>query len=129
VARADPDQPIGWRCSQCGDDGTISNWAGSIYDLRRQQLTATQPRRDILIDPDTAAILRTLPFLDNDCQRAIFAIRAQGSELHLAMTEVELDELVDALAAESNHEPNRRRQRQLDAAYDTLAAATDSPRW
>lgn len=125
----DPDQPIGWRCSHCDDDGTISNWAGSIYDLRRQKLTAAQPRRDILIDADTAAILRTLPLLDNDCQRAVFAIHSDDNELHLAMTEIELDELIDALAAESNHEPNRRRQRQLDTAYDALTAVTDSPRW
>ena len=125
----DPYQPISWRCSHCGDDGTISNWAASIYDLRRRQLSAAQPRRDILIDADTAAILRTLPILDNDCQRAVFAIRAQGAELHLTMSDTELDDLIDALAAESNHEPNRRRQRQLDTAYDTLTAATDSPRW
>ncbi|MGE0220378.1 hypothetical protein [Mycolicibacterium sp.] len=123
-----PDQPIGWRCTCCGDDGTISNWSASIYDLRRQQLTAAQPRHDIIIDADTAAILRTLPFLDNDCQRAVFAIRALNNELHLAMTDTELDELINTLAAESNHEPHRRRQRQLDTAYDALTAATDQPR-
>ncbi|BBY99877.1 hypothetical protein [Mycolicibacterium fallax] len=129
VVCPDPDQSIGWRCSHCGDDGTISNWAGSIYDLRRQQLTAAQPRHVIIIDADTAAILRTLPLLDNHCQRAVFAIRGLNDELHLALTDIELDELIDALAAESNHEPNRRRQRQLDTAYDVLTAATDSPRW
>ena len=129
VVRGDADQPIGWQCSQCGDDGTISNWAASIYDLRRQQLTAAQPLRDIPIDADTAAILRTLPFLDSDCQRAVFAVFAHGGELHLTMTGDELDDLIDAVAAESNHEPNRRRQRQLDTAYDTLTAATNSPRW
>lgn len=123
-----PDQPIGWRCTCCGDDGTISNWSASIYDLRRQQLTAAQPRHDIIIDADTAAILRTLPFLDNDCQRAVFAIRALNNELHLAMTDTELDELINTLAAESNHEPHRRRQRQLDTVYDALTAATDQPR-
>ncbi|WP_254697470.1 hypothetical protein [Mycobacterium avium] len=129
VVRGDAEQPIGWQCSHCGDDGTISNWAASIYDLRRQQLTAAQPRRDIPIDADTAATLRTLPFLDNNCQRAVFAICAHGGELHLTMTAAELDDLIDALAAESNHEPHRRRQRQLDTAYDTLTAATDTPRW
>ncbi|WP_260755044.1 hypothetical protein [Mycobacterium sp. SMC-8] len=45
------------------------------------------------------------------------------------MTGDELDDLIDAVAAESNHEPNRRRKRQLDTAYDTLTAATNSPRW
>ena len=123
-----PDQPIGWRCNHCGDDGTISNCAGSIYALRRQPLTAPQPLRDIVIDTDSAAILRTLPFLDNDCQRAVFAIRNHNNELHLALTDTELDELIDAVAAESNHEPNRRRQRQLDAAYEALTAITDQPR-
>jgi hypothetical protein len=100
VVCPDPDQSIGWRCSHCGDDGTISNWAGSIYDLRRQQLTAAQPRRVIIIDADTAAILRTLPLLDKDCQRAVFAICGLNDELHLALTDIELDELIDALAAE-----------------------------
>lgn len=128
VVSAQPDQPIGWRCSHCGDAGTISNWAGSIYDLRRQQLAAAQPRRDIVIDADSAAILRTLTFLDNDCQRAVFAISNHNNTLHLALTDTELDELIDTLAAESNHEPNRRRQRQLDTAYDALTAATDQPR-
>lgn len=129
VACPQSDHPIGWRCSHCGDDGTISNWAGSIYDLRRQQLAMTQPHRDIIVDTETAATLRTLPFLDNDCQRAVFAIRADDSALHLVLTDTELDDLIDALAAESNHEPNRSRQRQLDTAYDALAAATDKPRW
>jgi hypothetical protein len=124
-----PDQPIGWRCNHCGDDGTISNWAGSIHDLRRRQLTAAQSLHDIIIDDDSAAILRTLSFLDNDCQRAVFAIRARNNKLHLALTDTELDEVIGAFAAESNHEPNRRRQRQLDTAYDALTAATDQTRW
>jgi hypothetical protein len=124
-----PDHPIDWCCSRCGDDGTISNWSTSIYDLRRQQLTAAEPVRDFVIDADTAAALRTLPFLDNDCHRAVFAIRARDNSLHLALTETELDELIDALAAAANHEPNRRRQRQLDTAYDRLTAATGQPRW
>lgn len=128
VVCPDPDQPIGWRCSHCGDDGTISNWAGSIYDQRRHGLTAAQPLHNIIIDADTATILRTLTFLDNDCQRAVFAIRAHKNELHLAITETELDELIDTLAAESNHEPNRRRQRQLDTAYEAITAAANQPR-
>lgn len=77
VVSPDPDQPTGWRCSHCGDDGTISNWAGSIYDLRRQQLTAAQPRHVIIIDADTAATLRTLPLLDNDCRSSFRDPRTQ----------------------------------------------------
>jgi hypothetical protein len=34
--------------------------------------------------------------------------------------------LIDSLAAEANHEPNRRRQRRLDAAFDALIAAAQT---
>lgn len=122
-----PERPIDWCCSRCGDDGTISNWAGSLYDLRRPRLTAAEPLHDIVIDADTAAALRNLPFLDSDCHRAVFAVQAQGNALHLALNDTELDELLDSLAAEGNHEPNRRRRRQLDTAYDHLTAAAGQP--
>jgi hypothetical protein len=128
VGWTQPDHPINWCCSHCEDDGTISNWATSIYDLRRQQLSAAEPVQNVIVDADTAAILRTLPFLDHDCHRAVFAIHAHGNDLHLTVTDTELDELIDSLAAEANHEPNRRRQRQLDTAYDHLTTAAGQPR-
>jgi hypothetical protein len=28
-----------WRCSVCADEGVISNWEDSPYDLRRRRLT------------------------------------------------------------------------------------------
>jgi hypothetical protein len=40
-----------------------------------------------------------------------------------------LDELTGALAAEANHEPNRRRQQRLDAAFDALNTAAQTHRW
>lgn len=129
VSWTQPDHPINWCCSHCDDDGTISNWATSIYDLRRQQLGAAEPVQNVVVDADTAAILRTLPFLDHDCHRAVFAIHADGDKLHLTVTDSELGELIDSLAAEANHESNRRRQRQLDTAYDHLTTAAGQPRW
>ena len=41
----------------------------------------------------------------------------------LAATDDDLDELIGAVAAEANHEPNRRRQQRLDAAFDALNTA------
>ena len=37
VQRTEPGSPIGWRCSVCGDEGVISNWEESPFDLRRRQ--------------------------------------------------------------------------------------------
>ena len=124
-----PDTPIGWQCSHCGDDGTISNWADTPYDLRRQQLAVAGPLHTIVLEAEIAAVLRTLAFLDTDCQRAVFAIRAHNNRLHLAVTDTELDELIGAIAAEANHEPNRRRQQRLDAAFDALNTAAGASGW
>ena len=127
VSWTQPERPIDWACRRCGDDGTVSNWAGTIYDLRRTGVSAAEPARAIVVDTATAAALRSLPFLDSDCHRAVFAIRVHEGALHLVVTDDELDELVDALAAEANHEPNPRRRRHLDAAYDELAVAVGRP--
>lgn len=43
----------------------------------------------------------------------------------LRTSNAELDELVGAVAAEANHEPDRRRRQRLDRAFDALNAATD----
>jgi hypothetical protein len=38
-------------------------------------------------------------------------------------TEEDLEELIGFVAAEANHEPNRVRQRRLDAAFEMLSTA------
>lgn len=38
----------------------------------------------------------------------------------LVATDEDLEELIGAVAADANHETNRRRQRRLDAAFDVL---------
>jgi hypothetical protein len=129
VICSQPDTPIGCQCSSCGDDGTISNWADTPFDLRRQQLAVAETLHEIVLDAEIAAALRALPFLDTDCQRAVFAIRAHDNSLHLAVTDTELDELIGAVAAEANHEPNRRRQQRLDAAFDALNTAAGASDW
>ena len=42
------------------------------------------------------------------------------------MDEEELDELIGFVAAEANHETNRRRQQRLDAAFNALNDAAES---
>ena len=55
-----PDTPIGWQCSRCGDDGTISNWADTPYDLRRQQLAVAEPLHAIVLEAEIAAAFAPL---------------------------------------------------------------------
>jgi hypothetical protein len=120
VLRADAGTPIRWQCSSCPDTGMISNWEQSPFDLRRPGLTIVEPATDIVIANDIAATLRDLQLLDPDCERLVFRIRGQRDRAVLAATQDDLEELIGAVAAEANHEPNRPRQRRLDAAFDAL---------
>jgi hypothetical protein len=120
VQRTEAGAPIRWQCSVCDDTGVISNWEDSPFDLRHRGLTVAETTSDIVIANETAAALRDLQLLDPDCERLVFRVRAQHQGAVLSATDQDLDELIGALAAEANHEPNRRRQQRLDAAFDAL---------
>ncbi|HEX5595070.1 MAG TPA: hypothetical protein VFX61_03470 [Micromonosporaceae bacterium] len=120
VLRTEAGAPIRWQCSVCDDTGVINNWEDSPLDLRRRGLTVAETTSDIVIANEIAAALRDLQLLDPDCERLVFRIRAQHQGAVLTATDEDLDELIGAVAAEANHEPNRRRQQRLDAAFDAL---------
>ena len=123
-----PPAEIRWECGVCGDQGVISGWEDSPYDLRRRGLGLAGSLHDVVLSHDVAAALRELRLLDADCERLVYRIRDDGGEAVLSATGDDLDELAGAVAAESNHEPNRRRQRRLDAVYDALDDATHAVR-
>jgi hypothetical protein len=118
---------IRWQCSVCDDAGVISNWGDSPFDLRRRGLTLAEAVNEIVIPNEVAAALRDLHLLDADCERLVFRIRAHHDGAVLAATDDDLEELIGFVAAEANHEPNRRRQQRLEAAFDALDTAAQSP--
>ncbi len=128
VLRTDAGASIRWQCSACDDTGVISNWEDTPFDLRRRALTIAEAINGILIPCEIAAALRDLQLLDPECERLVFRIRARPDGAVLSATDVELEELIGAVAAEANHEPDRRRRRRLDAAFDALNHAT-ATRW
>jgi hypothetical protein len=125
VQRPEPPGPLRWWCSVCGDEGSISNWEGLPYDLRRRRPAAVEAAQQIVVPDHVAALLRTLLMLDPDLERLVFAMPAHPGGAVLSVTADALEELVDSVAAEANHESDRRRQRRLDAAYEVLSAAAD----
>ncbi len=52
------------------------------------------------------------------CQR-----REAGPSVILPVSDDDLDELLEFVAAEANHEPNQRSQLRLDVAFDALTNA------
>jgi hypothetical protein len=89
-----------------------------------------QPVTQIAITYEIAAALRDLQLPDSDCERPVFAIRADDNHATLAAAGNDLDELIGFVAAEANHEPSRSRRQRLDAAFDALSTAAQTPgRW
>jgi hypothetical protein len=126
VLRTEPGAPIRWQCSACNDEGVISNWEDSPSDLRRRRLTLAGAVHQIVIPNEVAAALRELRLLDTDGERLVFGIRADNGHAILTATDDGLDELLGSVAAEANHESNRRRQKQLDAAFGALSNAAQA---
>jgi len=69
-----------------------------------------------------------LQLLDSGTERLVFRAEADEAGVALLVDDDDLDELVGCVAAEANHEENRRRQRRLDEAFRILSAALDAPR-
>ncbi|HVM15417.1 MAG TPA: hypothetical protein VM287_13965 [Egibacteraceae bacterium] len=124
VFRAHLPAPIEWRCSACGDEGVVSGWEGSPFDLRQPRSHSNDaPQREIALADPSAATLRDLRLLDTDCERLVFSMRSSGQGIVMVASADDLEELVGYVAAEANHETNRRRQKRLDDAFSVLSDA------
>ena len=114
---------IQWSCDACGDDGVIRGWEDSPYDLRLRRPMAPQGWMTVPVPAEVAATLREIIVLDTETERYVFRARATLEGAELLGTIDDLDELVGFVAADANHEENRRRQKRLD---DTFALLNDA---
>lgn len=122
VVRAEPEGPIRWWCSTCDDGGLISEWEGSPYDLRQPGLRPAQEHIQVVLEPEMITSLQAIATIDVDAARLVFRARSTAKGVVLAGSVESLEELAEHVAAEVNHEANRRRQRRLGAALDALEA-------
>ena len=122
VFRAHLPAPIEWRCNVCGDEGVISGWEDSPFDLTQPRSRSYDAsRREIALANPLAATFRDLRLLDTDCERLVFGMRSVPQGIVLTASADDLEELVGFVAAEANHETNRRRQKRLDEAFAVLS--------
>jgi hypothetical protein len=120
VQLSEPSAPIQGRCSACADEGVISNWQDSPYDLRPRRLAPAEIRHQFVVPDPVATTLRDLQLLDPDSERVVYRIRAHPDGAEVSATIDEMDELIGFVAAQANHEPDLRRQRRADTAFDVL---------
>jgi hypothetical protein len=129
ICRVDLPSAIEWRCTICGDSGVISGWEGSYFDLRARHIdSTTTPTREVSVPNDVASTLRGIQIFDRESERMVFRARAEHGSVVLEGSDDNLESMAEFVAAEANHEPNRRRQKRLDDAFaylsDTLGGGT-----
>jgi hypothetical protein len=128
VQRTDGQAPISWKCTACGDQGTVSGWQDTPYGLKDGRGVSAGTAQDISVSDDVVASLRGTLLLDTDCECVVYGARTDRARTVLSATDEQLDELLGCLAAEANHETKRRRRQRLDAAYDELSTARSMAR-
>jgi hypothetical protein len=121
VFRTDVPASAERRCTSCGDEGVISGWEAAPFDLRPRHLDQRSGDRvRVDITAEVAATLRGLTLVDTDSERLVFRAQVVNEGIVLVGNGDELDELIGYVAAEANHEGDRRRQKRLDTAFAVL---------
>ncbi|MEO5678823.1 MAG: hypothetical protein ABIS47_04055 [Acidimicrobiales bacterium] len=130
VSRTDVPASIVWRCAVCGDEGIISGWERSPFDLRGPTSDDDDDggkSMRVVLPPEVIDALHDLLLLDSACERLVFAAEtSHDGVVVLTATEDDLDELIGYIAAEANHESDRRRRHRLDGAFSLLSAALNA---
>lgn len=87
------------------------------------------PSIRMVVPAEVMATLRDLRLVDTAGERLIFRARIADDDESavLAASEVDLEELLGYVAAEANHETDRRRQKRLDQAFQALNDVVDQP--
>lgn len=87
------------------------------------------PSLQMVVPAEVMATLRDLRLVDTAGERLIFRARIADDDdsAVLAAGEDDLEELLGYVAAEANHETDRRRQKRLDQAFQALNDVVDQP--
>jgi len=123
--RASALSSIEWHCSFCDDQGVITNWKGTRWDLSRW-CRSTEPKlRELLLTHEELRELRNNLTFDPECECLIWGTILTPNGIVMRATDEGLDDLLGFIAAESNHEERKHRRNILDRVYDKIDAILD----
>jgi hypothetical protein len=106
----------------------VLSWEMFVSDLRHfLDMPDDAPGAARKMAEHLSSVVRAATLLDTDCERLVFQARASSEGIVLPVDDEDLDELMGFVAAEANHETNRRRQKRLDVVFAVLSDALDGP--
>ena len=82
LRRTDVPASIAWRCTSCDDEGIISGWEGSPFDLRlRSGDPVPTTGVQIVVSSEVAGTLRSLMLFDTASERLVFRAEVVGEDV------------------------------------------------
>ena len=115
---------IRWLCPRCGDNGIITHWQGSPWDMTPGAVptTAGDPLADLLLTGMEHRALQQIEILDQETREVVDRGRETAAGVLVRGTEEQMEDLAGFLAAEVNHEKRRSRRNMLQAILGRLQA-------
>jgi ribosomal protein S18 acetylase RimI-like enzyme len=127
LRRSEAPASIRWECVACGDAGVIHGWEDSYADLRSPTAPLGPEPIRVIVSFEVADLLRSVLFFDIDVERLVYGGRARVDGVEIEGDIDVFGDLLDAVAAEANHEQNTRRRKHIDALFPALADALSAP--
>lgn len=107
---------IRWVCPECGDNGIVTHWQGTPWDLTpRSRSEPEPPRVDIVLTGMEHRAIQKIDILDQPTREVVDAARETADGMVIRCTDEQLDDLVGFLSAEVNHEKRTSRREMLRA--------------
>jgi len=111
---------IQWNCFKCGDNGFIYDWENTKWDMRDTDLIPVRlhvEERDLILNQT---------FAGPDLTDRLESTKQVTDSVVVYYSSEELENLIGYIAAEGNHNPDRKIQEALNALYDSLDALLDA---
>lgn len=115
-----PDHVIHWVCPGCGEQGYISNWQGTIYDLSGAAESDPTLRLTVLVTAEEHELLSGIITCSQEEDAIISgAMSTPGGVLLIGEIE-DLDLLMGSIASEARDTDDSKHRKALDRIFDKI---------
>ncbi len=123
VVQRRKDGIIEWACGSCSDQGIIQHWENTHLDFRNLKTSGDGEKATLRFAADSFAVLiDSKVTLSLEDEAFLLRATAWGDSVTLTGTREEFENLLEGVAGEVNHAPNRYWRKKLERIYDEIRA-------
>jgi len=111
------DGTICWECPECGDNGYISKWQGTDYDLGAVVEPDPSRRIGVPIAADEHELLSGIVVASREEAAIIAGGMVTEQEVWISGRDEDFEELLGSIAFDANHTRSAKRRQVMDVIY------------